>query len=157
MKCPFSFILLFFSQDEGADLPFAPPMKGNLFLVPNGVRPVMQRTAIEVCLLESVQCRCQKLLTSYCKLLVFLHKYLITLNRRYLVRTLVITNIQRDFKEHRSRRGSLLRPVSLLSEVVLLALIFRKRFLVWEITNAETAIWNSNMMSLTHELSQKTR
>ena len=36
-------------QDEGADLPFAPPMKGNLYLVPNGIRPVMQRTAIEVC------------------------------------------------------------------------------------------------------------
>lgn len=34
--------------DEGADLPFAPPMKGSLFLVPNGIRPVMQRTAIEV-------------------------------------------------------------------------------------------------------------
>ncbi|XP_068709292.1 myoferlin-like isoform X2 [Montipora foliosa] len=34
--------------DEGADLPFAPPMKGNLYLVPNGIRPVMQRTAIEV-------------------------------------------------------------------------------------------------------------
>ncbi|XP_048584840.1 myoferlin isoform X2 [Nematostella vectensis] len=34
--------------DEGTDLPFAPPMKGNLFLVPNGIRPVMQRTAIEV-------------------------------------------------------------------------------------------------------------
>ena len=102
-EVPF-FIHSFFSQDEGADLPFAPPMKGNLFLVPNGVRPVMQRTAIEVCLLESV-CRCQKLLTSYCKLLVFC---ISTLNRRHLVRTLVITNIQRDFKEHRSRRGSLL-------------------------------------------------
>ncbi|EDO36863.1 predicted protein, partial [Nematostella vectensis] len=35
-------------NDEGTDLPFAPPMKGNLFLVPNGIRPVMQRTAIEV-------------------------------------------------------------------------------------------------------------
>lgn len=34
--------------DEGADLPFAPPMKGSLYLVPNGIRPVMQRTAIEV-------------------------------------------------------------------------------------------------------------
>ena len=37
-------------QDEGADLPFAPPMKGDLYLVPNGVRPVMQRTAVEVTL-----------------------------------------------------------------------------------------------------------
>ena len=92
-EVPFFIHSFFFSQDEGADLPFAPPMKGNLFLVPNGVRPVMQRTAIEVCLLESV-CRCQKLLTSYCKLLVFLR----TLNRRHFVRTLVITNIQRDFK-----------------------------------------------------------
>lgn len=41
-------LLISFTQDEGADLPFAPPMKGSLFLVPNGIRPVMQRTAIEV-------------------------------------------------------------------------------------------------------------
>ncbi|XP_061186415.1 myoferlin-like isoform X3 [Saccostrea echinata] len=32
----------------GSDLPFLPPKKGDLFLVPNGIRPVMQRTAIEV-------------------------------------------------------------------------------------------------------------
>ncbi|KAL5022080.1 hypothetical protein ScPMuIL_001235 [Solemya velum] len=33
---------------NGADLPFLPPKKGELFLVPNGIRPVMQRTGIEV-------------------------------------------------------------------------------------------------------------
>ncbi|CAG2195234.1 MYOF [Mytilus edulis] len=33
---------------NGADLPFLPPKKGSLFLVPNGIRPVMQRTGIEV-------------------------------------------------------------------------------------------------------------
>ncbi|KAK3589425.1 hypothetical protein CHS0354_020754 [Potamilus streckersoni] len=32
----------------GKDLPFLPPKKGNLFQVPNGIRPVMQRTGIEV-------------------------------------------------------------------------------------------------------------
>lgn len=32
----------------GGDLPFLPPKKGNLFLVPNGIRPVMQRTGVEV-------------------------------------------------------------------------------------------------------------
>ena len=46
----------FLRQDEGADLPFAPPMKGPLFLVPNGIRPVMQRTAIEVCGLVKIVC-----------------------------------------------------------------------------------------------------
>lgn len=35
-------------QDEGADLPFSPPLRNELYLVPSGVRPVMQRTAIEV-------------------------------------------------------------------------------------------------------------
>ncbi|XP_028412829.1 myoferlin-like isoform X1 [Dendronephthya gigantea] len=34
--------------DEGADLPFAPPLRNELYLVPSGVRPVLQRTAIEV-------------------------------------------------------------------------------------------------------------
>lgn len=34
--------------DEGAELPFAPPMRNELYLVPNGVRPVLQRTAVEV-------------------------------------------------------------------------------------------------------------
>ncbi|KAK3095803.1 hypothetical protein FSP39_019399 [Pinctada imbricata] len=33
---------------SGADLPFLPPKRGDLYLVPNGIRPVMQRTAIEV-------------------------------------------------------------------------------------------------------------
>ncbi|XP_076439100.1 myoferlin-like [Babylonia areolata] len=32
----------------GKDLPFLPPKRGNVFMVPNGVRPVMQRTGIEV-------------------------------------------------------------------------------------------------------------
>ncbi|XP_055863087.1 myoferlin-like isoform X4 [Biomphalaria glabrata] len=30
------------------DLPFLPPKKGNIYIVPNGIRPVMQRTGIEV-------------------------------------------------------------------------------------------------------------
>ncbi|XP_064630282.1 myoferlin-like isoform X1 [Lineus longissimus] len=33
---------------NGKDLPFHPPKRGNLYLVPNGIRPVMQRTGIEV-------------------------------------------------------------------------------------------------------------
>ncbi|KAK6186023.1 hypothetical protein SNE40_008141 [Patella caerulea] len=32
----------------GKDLPFLPPKRGNLYLVPNGIRPVMQRTGIEI-------------------------------------------------------------------------------------------------------------
>nr|XP_022342080.1 myoferlin-like isoform X4 [Crassostrea virginica] len=32
----------------GSDLPFLPPKVGDLYIVPNGIRPVMQRTAIEV-------------------------------------------------------------------------------------------------------------
>ncbi|XP_060557298.1 dysferlin-like isoform X3 [Ruditapes philippinarum] len=35
-------------QMNGKDLPFMPPKRGNLFTVPNGIRPVMQRTGIEV-------------------------------------------------------------------------------------------------------------
>ncbi len=35
-------------QDEGADLPFTPPKKDDRFIVPNGIRPVMVRTGIEV-------------------------------------------------------------------------------------------------------------
>lgn len=35
-------------QDEGSDLPFAPPLRNDLYLVPGGLRPVLQRTAIEV-------------------------------------------------------------------------------------------------------------
>ncbi|XP_046851260.1 myoferlin-like isoform X2 [Xenia sp. Carnegie-2017] len=34
--------------DEGAELPFAPPMRGDFYLVPNGVRPVLIRHGIEV-------------------------------------------------------------------------------------------------------------
>ncbi|XP_077992044.1 myoferlin-like isoform X14 [Glandiceps talaboti] len=33
---------------ENGDLPFMPPMEGKLYRVPSGIRPVMQRTAIEV-------------------------------------------------------------------------------------------------------------
>ena len=33
---------------NGKDLPFMPPKRGDLFQVPGGIRPVMQRTAIEV-------------------------------------------------------------------------------------------------------------
>ncbi|XP_070210966.1 myoferlin-like isoform X3 [Littorina saxatilis] len=32
----------------GKDLPFLPPKRGDLFTVPNGIRPVLQRTGIEV-------------------------------------------------------------------------------------------------------------
>ena len=35
-------------QMNGRDLPFMPPKRGSLFIVPNGIRPVMQRTAVEV-------------------------------------------------------------------------------------------------------------
>lgn len=38
-------------QDEGNDLPYFPPTKENrpnLFIVPSGIRPAVQRTAIEV-------------------------------------------------------------------------------------------------------------
>ncbi|WAR21900.1 MYOF-like protein [Mya arenaria] len=34
--------------NNGKDLPFMPPKRGDLFAVPNGIRPVMQRTAIEL-------------------------------------------------------------------------------------------------------------
>ncbi|EDV22852.1 uncharacterized protein TRIADDRAFT_28445, partial [Trichoplax adhaerens] len=34
--------------DEGADLPFAPTKKDNVYIVPPGIRPVLRRTAIEV-------------------------------------------------------------------------------------------------------------
>ncbi|XP_057307144.1 myoferlin-like [Hydractinia symbiolongicarpus] len=34
--------------DEGADLPFPPPMKDNRYIVPNGIRPVMVRTGVEI-------------------------------------------------------------------------------------------------------------
>ena len=33
---------------DGKELPFLPPKRGKVFIVPNGIRPVMQRTAIEV-------------------------------------------------------------------------------------------------------------
>lgn len=39
---------LFLTKMTGKDLPFMPPKKGDLFSVPNGIRPVMQRTGIEV-------------------------------------------------------------------------------------------------------------
>ncbi|KXJ28698.1 Myoferlin [Exaiptasia diaphana] len=34
--------------NEGTDLPFMPPMNESYFIVPSGIRPVQQRTAIEV-------------------------------------------------------------------------------------------------------------
>ena len=46
-----SFIFIFVFQDEGNDLPYFPPTKENrpsLYIVPSGIRPAMQRTAIEV-------------------------------------------------------------------------------------------------------------
>ena len=43
--CPFVTCIF---QMNGKDLPFMPPKRGDLFSVPNGIRPVMQRTAIEV-------------------------------------------------------------------------------------------------------------
>ena len=37
-------------QMNGEDLPFAPPKgKNDLYIVPTGIRPIMRRTAIEVC------------------------------------------------------------------------------------------------------------
>ncbi|XP_064602895.1 myoferlin-like isoform X2 [Liolophura sinensis] len=33
---------------DGKELPFQPPKRGKLFIVPNGIRPVMQRTGIEI-------------------------------------------------------------------------------------------------------------
>ncbi|CAG0913749.1 unnamed protein product [Notodromas monacha] len=33
---------------DDQDLPFFPPQRGSLFIVPNGIRPVLQRTAVEV-------------------------------------------------------------------------------------------------------------
>ena len=38
--------LCFQVNDE--DLPLLPPVKGDLFMVPQGIRPVVQLTAIEV-------------------------------------------------------------------------------------------------------------
>lgn len=35
-------------QDEGAELPFTPPMRGELYAVRSSVRPKLQRSAIEV-------------------------------------------------------------------------------------------------------------
>ena len=34
--------------EDGVDLPFLPPMRGDLYMVPTNVRPVMQRTAVEI-------------------------------------------------------------------------------------------------------------
>ncbi|XP_065071964.1 myoferlin-like isoform X2 [Rhopilema esculentum] len=34
--------------DEGADMPFSPPKTDDRFIVPNGIRPVMVRTGIEI-------------------------------------------------------------------------------------------------------------
>jgi hypothetical protein len=37
--------------DGSQDLPFMPPKRGKLYMVPNGIRPVMRRTAVEVLIL----------------------------------------------------------------------------------------------------------
>ncbi|XP_030841562.1 myoferlin isoform X6 [Strongylocentrotus purpuratus] len=37
-----------FLMSDGKDLPFMPPKKGELFIVPNGIRPVLQRTGVEI-------------------------------------------------------------------------------------------------------------
>ncbi|XP_071827020.1 myoferlin-like isoform X6 [Apostichopus japonicus] len=37
-----------FLVSEKSDLPFMPPMKKELYIVPNGIRPVLQRTGVEV-------------------------------------------------------------------------------------------------------------
>ena len=45
------FYFVFTPQDEGADLPYLPPTKEHkpsLYMVPSGIRPAVQRTAIEV-------------------------------------------------------------------------------------------------------------
>ena len=34
--------------NEGAELPFMPPTRGDVYQVPSGIRPVMQLTRIEV-------------------------------------------------------------------------------------------------------------
>lgn len=33
---------------NGEDLPFAPPKRGEHYIVPTGIRPIMRRTGIEV-------------------------------------------------------------------------------------------------------------
>lgn len=42
-------LLLFGFQSEDSDLPYPPPQREpNIFMVPQGIKPVLQRTAIEV-------------------------------------------------------------------------------------------------------------
>lgn len=41
-------------QMNGEDLPFAPPKKNDLYIVPTGIRPIMRRTAIEVSKLNEI-------------------------------------------------------------------------------------------------------
>ncbi|CAG0907098.1 unnamed protein product, partial [Darwinula stevensoni] len=36
-----------FLKDGASELPFLPPKKGELFIVPSGIRPIVQRTAVE--------------------------------------------------------------------------------------------------------------
>lgn len=45
-------IHVLYLQDEGAELPFTPPMRGELYAVRSGVRPKLQRSAIEVCFIS---------------------------------------------------------------------------------------------------------
>jgi hypothetical protein len=35
-------------QVDGKELPFVPPKRGKLYMVPNGIRPQLIRTGIEV-------------------------------------------------------------------------------------------------------------
>ena len=44
---------------NGRDLPYLPPMRGSLYMVPNGIRPIMQRTAIEVGVQLQAKCLAQ--------------------------------------------------------------------------------------------------
>ncbi|KAJ8026374.1 Dysferlin [Holothuria leucospilota] len=37
-----------FLIEENTDLPYAPPMRGNLYIVPKGIRPVLQKTGVEI-------------------------------------------------------------------------------------------------------------
>ena len=44
--------------NEGAELPFMPPTRGDVYQVPSGIRPVMQLTRIEVSSVPSLDAVC---------------------------------------------------------------------------------------------------
>lgn len=44
---PLVFSIINFQKNH-SDLPFLPPMKKDRYVVPSGIRPVMQRTVVEV-------------------------------------------------------------------------------------------------------------